>query len=437
MTSVNVTKSWVGPEGSSVTVHLLADGADTGRTLTLTKAGGWKGSFDGLRKYQAGSDTEIAYTVSEDPVANYDSAVSGDAASGYTITNTSTETVDVSGTKTWDDANDQDGARPGSITVNLLANGAQKDSKTVKAGDGWAYSFTGLPKYDGNGHEIAYAVTEDAVANYATTVSGTDITNSHTPGRTSVTVSKAWADAGDQDGIRPDAIKVQLYADGQASGDAVELRGDNQWSYTWTGLAQKSNGRDIAYTVREVGVPEGYTAAITGDAASGFTVTNAHEPETVSVPVTKRWVGGEGGAVTIRLLADGTDTGKTISLDKAGGWAGSFDGLPKYRDGKQISYTVAEDAVSGYTSEISGDAASGFTVTNTKDETPGKPGGPSQGKHGVAPPLPRTGDDAAAPTALLAAALAAGAAGLAARRRMTAGSGDSAAGRAPFEEVGA
>ncbi len=136
MTSVNVAKSWVGPEGSSVTVHLLADGADTGKTVTLSSGNGWKGSFDGLRKYQAGSGTEIAYTVSEDPVANYDSAVSGDATSGYTITNTSTETVDVSGTKTWDDANDQDGARPGSITVNLLANGAQKDSKTVKADDG-------------------------------------------------------------------------------------------------------------------------------------------------------------------------------------------------------------------------------------------------------------------------------------------------------------
>lgn len=35
-------------------------------------------------------------------------------------------------------------------------------------------------------------------------------------------------------------------------------------------------------------MPEGYTAAITGDATSGFTVTNAHEPETVSVPVTKK-----------------------------------------------------------------------------------------------------------------------------------------------------
>ena len=33
--------------------------------------------------------------MKEDPVANYDGAVTGDAASGFTITNTNTETVDV------------------------------------------------------------------------------------------------------------------------------------------------------------------------------------------------------------------------------------------------------------------------------------------------------------------------------------------------------
>ncbi len=422
--SVSVTKKWIGPEAGPVTVHLLADGVDTGKTLTLSADGGWVGSFDNLRKCQAGTDTAIVYSVSEDPVENYGSGISGDAASGFTITNTNSEKVSVSGAKTWDDDNDRDGVRPDSITVRLLADGAEVASTTATAAGGWAYSFDGLAKYDSkDGHEIAYTVTEDAVPNYATAVAGTAITNSYTPGRTSVTVTKAWDDANDQDGIRPDSVKVQLYADGEPSGDPVELSADNQWTHTWTGLFLKDGGRQVSYTVREVDVPDGYTASVSGDATAGFTVTNVHEPETVSVPVEKKWVGGEGGAVTIRLLADGVDTGMTLSLDKAGNWTGSFDGLPKFKGGKAVTYTVSEDAVEGYASEISGDAASGFTVTNTKDDAPEKPAGKSEPTPKGS--LPQTGDEGMLPIALLAAAslVAFFAAALARRRESTARQG--------------
>ena len=365
--SVKVKKSWVGPKGGDVTVHLRADNTDTGKTATLSAAGGWTGSFDGLRKYKPGTDTEIVYTVSEDPVDNYSSEVSGDAASGFTVTNTNTETVDVSGTKTWDDANNQDGVRPESITVNLLANGVQKDSRTVKASDNWVYSFTGLPKYDGNGEKVVYTVTEDAVPGYATKVDGFNVTNSRTPGKTSVTVTKAWDDADDQDGIRPASVKVQLYANGTASGDPVTLDEGHRWTHTWTGLFQKEGGQDVVYTVRELDAPAGYTSAVSGSAPEGFTVTNSHTPETINIPVTKKWVGSEGDSATVRLYADGADTGKALTLDKAGRWAGEFTDLPKFKGGKEIAYTVKEDAVPDYSSAVSGDAATGFTVTNTRD----------------------------------------------------------------------
>ncbi|RVU96621.1 Cna B-type domain-containing protein [Coriobacteriales bacterium OH1046] len=371
--SVPVTKTWVGPAGSAVTVKLLADGAEVpGQTLTLDADGGWAGSFDGLPKYNA-DGSEVAYTVTEAEVSGvdpdkYDTAVSGSAATGFTITNANTETVDISGTKTWDDADNQDGVRPRSITVRLLADGTEVGSKSVTEADGWAFSFDGLPKYNADGTEIAYTVTEDAVDNYATSIEGTAITNSYTPGKTSVTVTKAWDDANDQDGKRPGIIQVQLYADGQPSGGPVELSGGNQWSHTWTELDQKTNGRDIVYTVGEVEVPEGYTAVISGDATGGYTVTNSYTPETTSVLVTKRWVGPEGGSVTVRLLADGVDTGKTLTLSADNGWSDSFDDLPKYADGTPIAYTVTEDPVENYSAEITGDAA-GFTITNTNTET--------------------------------------------------------------------
>lgn len=122
----------------------------------------------------------------------------------------------------------------------------------------------------------------------------------------------------------------------------------------------------------------------------------------ISIPVTKRWVGPEGGAVTVHLLADGADTGRALSLDRAGNWTGSFNDLPRYRDGEEIVYGIAEDPVDGYASEVSGDASSGFTVTNTKD---GMPGGPSPRSSRGSSTLPRTGDRSVA-VSLVAAAFA-------------------------------
>ena len=47
-------------------------------------------------------------------------------------------------------------------------------------------------------------------------------------------------------------------------------------------LPVRKNGKTIAYTVEEAAVPEGYSAAVTGDAATGFTITNTHEAKTIT-----------------------------------------------------------------------------------------------------------------------------------------------------------
>lgn len=274
---VPVTKTWVGPAADGVTVRLLADGVDTGESLTLTADAGWAGAFTGLPAHRD-HGAVIAYTVREDPIAGYDSAVAGDARDGFAITNTATATTEITGTKTWDDADDQDGMRPASITVDLLADGTKVASRTVDAAQGWAYAFTDLPVYDhADGHRIAYAVSEQPVAGYEAMVVGTDLVNTHVP-------------------------------------------------------------------------------------------------QTVDVPVAKTWVGTTGGPVTIHLLADGVDTGKTLTLSADNGWKGSFTGLPACRDhGTAIAYTVREDTVSGYATTVTGDAKTGFTVTNAATEVPPTP----------------------------------------------------------------
>lgn len=86
-TDISVTKTWVGPKAGPVTVHLFANGTDTGTTLTLDDSNNWTGSFANVRKYDQ-NGTEIQYTVTEDAVNGYDTTITGDQTTGFTITNT-------------------------------------------------------------------------------------------------------------------------------------------------------------------------------------------------------------------------------------------------------------------------------------------------------------------------------------------------------------
>ena len=287
-TSIHVSKAWEdgnnqdGKRPKEVKVQLYANGEKQGEEITLNVGNNWSYTWDNLAVKKAGTD--IQYTVKETTkVAEYDAVVAGDAKSGFTITNSHTpEKTEVKGEKTWSDGGNQDGSRPSSITVNLLANGTKVDSKTVTAKDNWKYSFTDLPKYE-NGTAINYTVTEDAVAGYSTTINGYDITNSYTPGQTSVTVTKAWVDNDNKGNKRPSEIKVQLYADGRESGSQVTLNEANKWTYTWTGLDEKNGGTTIAYTVKEVGTVDGYEASVSGDARTGYTITNTLKSGTLEI----------------------------------------------------------------------------------------------------------------------------------------------------------
>ena len=91
------------------------------------------------------------------------------------------QTIDISGTKTWNDANNKDGIRPKAIKVKLLANGKEKTSVITTEEQDWKYSFTKLPKYDDDGKEIKYTVDEENVRGYTKKIDGYDITNTHTP----------------------------------------------------------------------------------------------------------------------------------------------------------------------------------------------------------------------------------------------------------------
>ena len=162
----------------------------------------------------------------------------------------------------------------------------------------------------------------------------------------------------------PDKVKINL-KNGDTVIDSITLSESDGWEGVFSNLPKcDASGSAIAYAVAEVPV-EGYSSKVTGDAERGFTVTNTSTAK-VSVPVEKKWVGPAAERATVRLLADGKATGDPIELNESNGWKGSFKGLPKYsKSGSVIDYAVAEVPVEGYSSEVTGDAERGFTVTNT------------------------------------------------------------------------
>ena len=352
--SVPVTKVWVGPSAPSVTIKLLADGVEKD-SVTLNAANGWAHTFTNLDKYKNG--TEIVYTVQEEPVTNYDSAVTGDATTGFKVTNTNTEKTSVKVTKAWV------GTPAASATVKLLADGAEKETVTLTATDNWTHTFSNLPKYDENdGHEIVYTIDEVDIANYVKAITGSAatgfvVTNTIT-GKLDIPVTKTWL------GTPAASVTIKLFADGTEK-ETVTLTATDNWTHTFTNLDKYANdGHEIVYTVDETPVA-GYTKDISGTAATGFTIKNTNT-ETINIPVTKTWVGTAGTSATIKLLADGAEK-ETVILTAADNWTHTFSNLPKFdtTDGHEIVYTVDEVDVPNYTKGISGTAATGFTVTNT------------------------------------------------------------------------
>ena len=168
-TYVKVSKEWVGPKGSSATIHLWADGVDTGKSVTLNERNNWQHTFEGLKKKNT-DGSEIQYTVKEDAITNYDSSITGDMENGFTVTNTNTEKISVPVKKVWV------GKEADSATIKLLADGAEKESVTLTKDDNWEHTFSNLPKYADDGHEIEYTVDEVHIDGYSTTISGTAAT---------------------------------------------------------------------------------------------------------------------------------------------------------------------------------------------------------------------------------------------------------------------
>jgi hypothetical protein len=211
------------------------------------------------------------------------------------------ETVEVPVTKTWEDNDDKDGNRPGTVTVRLYANGEPADVVALNAANDWQFTFTDLAKYDEDGNEIVYTISEDAVPWYDTQVDGYHLTNVYHPETTSVSVRKVWNDNNNKSRIRPSKIRVYL-----SNGMSVILNADNNWQATIDNLPTKLNGQTAVYTWSE--------QEVLGYYMSGYVVNGS---ETVITNSLYRRPGGPGEPYLI-IEEYGTPLGIEVIINHVG-----------------------------------------------------------------------------------------------------------------------
>ena len=304
LVEVSVEKIWDdnnnqdGKRPTSIRVQLYKNGEKVGDSVTLNSnklTHTWTGLLAGN-----------TYTVKEldsngvaiENGGNYNS----NYTTKYVITGNKTvitnkyipEVISKVVKKLWEDSDNQDGTRPNKIDVTLFkkVNGIKQAIDTVELNESnnWTKEWNNLPKYE-NGKEITYTVEETVPNGYEAKYSDDTftITNKYTPGTVSKSVNKEWIDNDNQDGIRTDEVTVQLYANGVAYGDAVKLNKNNAWTYTWSGLPEKENGKTITYEVKELKIGN---TNVANNSAAGYTVdysvnennttiTNTHIPEKI------------------------------------------------------------------------------------------------------------------------------------------------------------
>ena len=343
------------PEKVTVTLNKTVDGTttkvkDVEVATPASSADTSNYEFTDLPQYEGGK--EITYTVAQNSVDGYTTEVNG-----FNIVNKhEPEKTVVEGTKTWNDADDQDGVRPAEITIKLFKNGTEVTTKKVTEADGWKWKFENLDKYYDKGKEVKYTVEEDKVEKYTAEVNGFNVTNTHEPEKTVVEGTKTWDDANNQDGKRPSEITIRLFKNGTEA-EVKKVTEADGWKWKFENLDKYYNkGKVVEYTIKEDKVDE-YTTEV-----NGFNVTNKHLPERTIVSGTKTWddANDQDGKRpnSIKVILNKTVDGVTTKVEvkevtKQDNWRYAFN-LPKYENGKVIVYSIDEEDVPGYTKTING-----------------------------------------------------------------------------------
>ena len=365
----------------------------------------------------------------------YTSAIDSYTASSADFTLSYTPAPQTLGfTKVWDDEDDSAKMRPSAGTyaryLTLKADGEEVNAwpTVTQQGANYVVTYSNLPKWNEEGQQITYTVTESAVPNYtadsasngtvALTADKTNmITNTYSAEvYATITVTKVWNDA-DGRGKRPsvpnlaegevDPLNIRLYEtyssqidpDQGIQPDLITDNDNNTWTYTWNDVPKTdADGSTIYYTAYENEIPDGYTeyserdnnrfADIDSNGQARSDIVNTLDGTSAStgtLTIEKVWDDtGYGNSrpeslsFTVTGTYDGSqnDISRTVTMSKSTDWSTvEVTGLPLTVNGKKVTYTVTEnDVPAGYTPSYEGNRvtladASGnestVTVTNT------------------------------------------------------------------------
>lgn len=255
------------------------------------------------------------YTVTESnaEVENFNLTVSGDDGKSktvelggeveFTINNIYEVIKDVEYRvkKVWDDADNQDGKRPGVLEITLLQNDEEYDVIQLTEDGGWEHAWTALPRVDEDNIEYVYTSKEATVDEYESD-GGEEIdgvftfTNSYTPETIIIKVNKSWIDDNNSDKLRNDDTTITFCVKGTA--EEAGYTSTPVCQTVLTGIGQKTDvvvfedlpkyyfGEELKYSVEEVDVLAGYTTDLVPteyitiiDGEGSVDVTNTHEIE--------------------------------------------------------------------------------------------------------------------------------------------------------------
>ena len=276
----------------------------------------WSYEWAKLYKYENGK--EIKYQVTEnmpDDVKDKYKADIKETSEGTVTTFAFTNTHERDKTKltvvkNWIDEGENDKHRPKEINLELTADGNKIADIKLNAGNEWTWTSGNLDVYSahteenaGKNNRIVYKVKETtsfAEGTYEVSYQYTDgqnivnpkekawtictVTNKRETTTTKVLLYKYWYD--NNNANRPEEATFKLTKqvwDGEKYGEPVVVEGSEKtikgsssihlWQTSWEGLQKQENGKDIIYAVKELNVPAGYTAVITGE-NNIYTATN-------------------------------------------------------------------------------------------------------------------------------------------------------------------
>ena len=187
--------------------------------------------------------------------------------------------------------------------------------------------------------------------------------------RINITGVKTWDDDNDRDGKRPKSVTVELYRDHELF-DSFIMSEETDWRYAFNDLEKgyadinlDNHFYEYQYDVNEAAVEyyESSTTELSFDGENGAcSFHNKYVPERIKVSGTKTWEDYSDAMkyrpteIKVILYQDGVKVNECMTSEEQN-WCYSFDNLYKYHDhGIEYEYTVSEEAVPGYTSEVNG-----------------------------------------------------------------------------------